>query len=1270
MVRKLRPLFVVFLVVLFFSNSISAASVKSFTMTYEVDNQIAREMLPMINEWRTGGEAWYWNENNTKYNCGKLSAYTYDYNLEQIALQRAYEAAVSFEHTRPNGQDCFTCTYNGTSTHGECIAIGGLTTAESAYELWQENDEDYDGQGHRRLMLSSSYKCIGIAHVVLDSVHVWVQEYGWTNSGASATTAIVGTRNGTVAVDVSSFEFYLNPETNISNMLYSNTQTLPALKAYYRKPGSTWTYGAQVPSSALSNITWKSSNTSAVVVENNKTLRAVAPGDSKITASVTYEGKTYTYEKSITVSRVALSNTGITATVPNCTFNLNGNTPKPVIKFKDTTLVEGTDYDITSYSYNTSVTSNANVKVTGKGNYSGTRTIYFQITACDINDVTLASIPSVSYTGNAAVPEVTLTQNGKTLTKGTHYTISCTDSQPGTATVTITGKGNFTGTRTATFTISKQSAANLTVNTISDQQYTGNAITPNITVKNGSKTLVKDTDYSVTYKNNTEPGTASVTITGIGNYTGTKTVNFNIVPKQMSGLTCSYTRSFYYTGSRITTTVTVKNGSATLTEGTDYTVSYSNNTNVGTATITLTGKGKYYAGTRDLTFEIKPVTVSMSTFTVSETYTYTGSAIVPSFTLKYGDVTFKQGVDYTVTYSNNVEPGSGEANITGISSILTGSAVKKFTINRISISNVTVADIPAQIYTGSAIEPAVTVKDGSKTLVRDTDYTLSFYGNTSVTSSARVTVTGINHYTGTRYVYFSIVQKSIANATISSIADQAYTGSAIKPAVTVKDGTKTLVSGTDYTVSYANNVNIGTATVTVTGKGSYTGTKTATFNITGKTISSATVSSIANQVYTGSSIKPSVTVKYNGTALTLNTDYTVAYTNNVNAGTATVTITGKGGYSGTKTASFKILPDSCELTVQSIGDKTYTGSAITPSVAVKAGSRTLVSGTDYTCAYSNNINAGTATVTVTGKGNYSGTGTAKFTIAPKAISNFTISSIEDQTYTGSPITPSVTVKDGTKTLTQGTDYTVNYTDNVNAGTATVTITGIGNYSRTRSVTFTIVKASTPDPDKPDYSWEKRNGYWYLFDKNGNMVTGFATVDGATYYMDSNGKMLTGWVEISGFWYYFEGSGAMKTGWKQIGGSWYYLDPDGKMLKDWQKIGGVWYFLGQSGIMRTGWQQIGNVTYYFTSSGAMATGWKQIDGSWYYFEGSGAMKTGWLYAGGKWYYLNSNGTMATGWVLSGGKWYRFGSDGAMLFSTSVEIGGKVYSFDENGVCTNP
>ncbi len=150
-------------------------------------------------------------------------------------------------------------------------------------------------------------------------------------------------------------------------------------------------------------------------------------------------------------------------------------------------------------------------------------------------------------------------------------------------------------------------------------------------------------------------------------------------------------------------------------------------------------------------------------------------------------------------------------------------------------------------------------------------------------------------------------QTALSDCTISSISAQTYTGSEIKPTVTVKDGTKTLVSGTDYTVSYTNNVNVGTATVAIAGKGNYSGTVNKTFTINAKSVSSLTVSSISAQTYTGSAIKPAVTVKNGSTTLVSGTDYTVAYSNNTNVGTATVTITGKGNYSGTKTISFNII---------------------------------------------------------------------------------------------------------------------------------------------------------------------------------------------------------------------------------------------------------------------------------------------------------------------------------------------------------------------------
>ncbi len=215
---------------------------------------------------------------------------------------------------------------------------------------------------------------------------------------------------------------------------------------------------------------------------------------------------------------------------------------------------------------------------------------------------------------------------------------------------------------------------------------------------------------------------------------------------------------------------------------------------------------------------------------------------------------------------------------------------------------------------------------------------------------------------------------------------------------------------------------------------------------------------IDDQTYTGSEIEPTVWVKDEYRTLTLGEHYTVSYSNNVNAGTATVTITFIGDYEGAKdkTKTFTITPVSATtLTVGYNSSYTYTGSALTPTVTVSGSIETLVNGTDYTVSYSNNKNVGTATITIICKGNYTGTLTRTFNISAKSISGATVSSIGEQKYTGSPLTPTVTLKDGSVTLTSGTDYTVSYSNNVNVGTATVTITGQGNYTGIKTATFTI-----------------------------------------------------------------------------------------------------------------------------------------------------------------------------------------------------------------------
>ena len=154
---------------------------------------------------------------------------------------------------------------------------------------------------------------------------------------------------------------------------------------------------------------------------------------------------------------------------------------------------------------------------------------------------------------------------------------------------------------------------------------------------------------------------------------------------------------------------------------------------------------------------------------------------------------------------------------------------------------------------------------------------------------------------------------SISKASVTlSTSTYAYDGKAKTPSVTVKVGGKTLKNDTDYTVSYSNNTKVGTAKVTITGKGNYTGSVSKTYIIKNN-FKKATISGISNKSYTGKNITQSITVKYNGKTLKKGTDYTVSYSSNKNIGTATVKIAGKGSYTGTITKTFKINPAKQEI---------------------------------------------------------------------------------------------------------------------------------------------------------------------------------------------------------------------------------------------------------------------------------------------------------------------------------------------------------------------
>ena len=225
-------------------------------------------------------------------------------------------------------------------------------------------------------------------------------------------------------------------------------------------------------------------------------------------------------------------------------------------------------------------------------------------------------------------------------------------------------------------------------------------------------------------------------------------------------------------------------------------------------------------------------------------------------------------------------------------------------------------------------------------------------------------------------------------------------------------------------------------------------------------ISGATISSINDQAYTGQAITPEPTVTLSGSVLVEGTDYTLEYRNNVNAGTATIVITGIGLYDGTKSVTFTITPKALTggaITLSSTS-YTYDGKAKQPAVTLKLWGKTLAANSDYTVSYSSNTNAGTATATVTGKGNYVGVLSASFTIARASISGATVGRIDNQNRTGRAITPVPTVTLGGRTLSSGSDFTLSYANNVAVGTATITITGVGNYTGSKTATFRIVQS--------------------------------------------------------------------------------------------------------------------------------------------------------------------------------------------------------------------
>ena len=564
-------------------------------------------------------------------------------------------------------------------------------------------------------------------------------------------------------------------------------------------------------------------------------------------------------------------------------------------------------------------------------------------------------------------------------------------------------------------------------------------------------------------------------------------------------------------------------------------------------------------------------------------YTYTGKAITPSFRVYDGKKMLAVKKDYTVSYKNNIKAATADdakkAPTITVKSTgnYKGTETRTFTINpasmdateqRINIDNLYLAAPAGKNPKGIKAVPVVT--DNGKKLSENKDYTVNHVtlneqnaenknANSYVTPGKyTVEITGKGNYTGTRQITVILAdvakeQILMSKVTVARVPDVTYdadlcdgnNAKGMTPALTVtygsgknkvtlyKEGDVNAAGETvsaenaDYTVTWINNRYVGTATAVLTGtgkiledgtvSGQYFGEKRITFKIKGTALSASMVSWVdgsknVSVVYNGGEQEPRVRVSLqkkvkgkDGKMVTQTTylreydeyaqygDYKVSYLKNVDAGTATVVITGAGGYTGTVKKTFKITQAdlAAEGTEAKIGvadSIPFVKNGAKPAIVVTAkmangNTVTLKEGKDYTITYANNkaVSEGKnltekklPLITVKGKGNFKGSIKQTFTITNKSLADkvnpitVTVADVPANKNKGKFVSkPVVTDETGTK-LKEKTDYTLSYSllmangeetkldvkkDVVNepGSTIRITITGAGNYQGEGSV---------------------------------------------------------------------------------------------------------------------------------------------------------------------------------------------------------------------------
>ena len=842
---------------------------------------------------------------------------------------------------------------------------------------------------------------------------------------------------------------------------------------------------------------------------------AITVSDAKIMCGETDVTSNYVISYAagiLTVLKETDENLTVTP-IADCPYTGQPVEPEVTVTAGSKTLVAGTDFDVT-YENNIN-TGTAKALIIFKGNYSGALTESFNIIKARLT-VTAKDQKIVEGATVVSEPSYVVTEGllaGHTLSAIT-LTPSITTEGTGTLTPSEAAVSDGNGDVTANYDITYQ-AGNVTIlpkagknltATLDETEfnYTGNPIRPNVTVKDGTTVLTAGSAYDVEYQNNVNAGTASVVIAMKGGYSGSLTKTFNINKLDLT-VTAKEQKIIYGESIASEPGYVTTTGLATGHKLTAITLIPSI-TGAGEGTLTPSGAvisddNVDVTANYNITYNSGKFTVLNKasenlTATLDETeIVYTGRSITPNVTVKDGNTVLTAGKDYDVTYENNVNVGTAKALITFKGSY-NGAETLTF---QITTAQLTVTAVDQTIIFGESIntEPNWATLSGQMTGHTVGRATIATNVSSVGTHVDAITVSNAKILSGetdvtSNYVIsyvagtLTVLEKADENLSVAPIADCPYTGKPVEPEVTVSDGTKTLVAGTDYDVTYENNINTGIAKALIILKGDYSGALSETFNIVKykltvtakdqKIVEGATVVNEPSYVITegllaGHTLKaitltPSITEVGTGTL----TPSEAAVSDGVSDMTVNYEITYQAG-------NITILEKASENLTATLNETkfTYTGSPITPSLTVKNGTAVLTAGTDYDVEYQNNVNAGTASAIITMKGNYSGALSKTFTIikpmlavtaqdqniiygesvASEPDDVITEGLVSGHTLTAITLTPSITgAGEGTLTpsgaaISDGTaDVTANYDITYTAGTLTVEKKSIANMTAT------------------------------------------------------------------------------------------------------------------------------------------------------------------------------------------------------------------------------